>query len=39
MTNAPCKQSAQTAWCYGTGGEWRARVRPIVTAVCDVEWP
>jgi hypothetical protein len=27
------------AWCYGNGGDWRARVMPIVSTVCDADRP
>jgi len=27
------------AWCYGTGGDWRRRIMPIVTKTCDVNRP
>jgi hypothetical protein len=25
------------AWCYRTGGDWRDRIRPIVTTKCEVD--
>jgi hypothetical protein len=24
------------AWCYGTGGDWRRRIMPVVAKTCDV---
>lgn len=27
------------AWCYGMGGDWRGRIRPIIAAACEVDWP
>ncbi|MGW6443979.1 hypothetical protein [Lentzea sp. NPDC055074] len=27
------------AWCYGSGGEWRERVMPIVESIVDLDYP